>query len=123
MLRVAIIGIHLLRKEMTGGETGLHKSRLRQCSKVMLSRDGSLRCAGSRAVDGTTSHLEKKEAVRTFLLSKKWHHIGLNRPNLEFFEEWFDDTEEELVSVNCCIGSTLPNLNSSENLFNNTQET
>ncbi|CAA0836980.1 F-box/LRR-repeat protein [Striga hermonthica] len=67
--------------------------------------------------------ISQKEAVRTCLLSKKWRHIGLTRPNLEFFEEWFDDTEEKFISVKCSIGSTLPNLNSSsEKLVNITQE-
>ncbi|CAA0836974.1 F-box/FBD/LRR-repeat protein [Striga hermonthica] len=63
--------------------------------------------------------ISQKETVRTCLLSKRWRHIGLTRPNLEFFEEWFDDKEEKFVHE----GSTLPNLNSSsENLFNSTQE-
>ncbi|CAA0836977.1 Putative F-box/LRR-repeat protein [Striga hermonthica] len=34
--------------------------------------------------------ISQKEAVRTCLLSKKWRHIGLTRPNLEFFEDSFD---------------------------------
>ncbi|CAA0833943.1 F-box/FBD/LRR-repeat protein [Striga hermonthica] len=66
--------------------------------------------------------LSQKEAVRTCLLSKQWRHLGSTRPNLEFSEEWFDETQEEVVSVNSSIGSTSPSLNSSEELINSTQE-
>ncbi|CAA0833955.1 Unknown protein [Striga hermonthica] len=34
--------------------------------------------------------LSQKEAVKTCVLSKQWRHIGSTRPNLEFFEEWFN---------------------------------
>ncbi|GER49029.1 F-box/RNI-like superfamily protein [Striga asiatica] len=43
--------------------------------------------------------LSQKEAVRTCLLSKQWRHMGTTRPNLDFFEEWFDNTQENFVSV------------------------
>ncbi|CAA0836978.1 Unknown protein [Striga hermonthica] len=88
--------------------------------------------------------ISQKEAVRTCLLSKKWRHIGLTRPNLELFEEWFDDIPEKFVSVinralqRCrdqtrsilhrilslllCKGSTRLNLDSSEILFNITRQ-
>ncbi|GER40552.1 F-box/RNI-like superfamily protein [Striga asiatica] len=67
--------------------------------------------------------LSQKEAVKTCLLSKQWRHIGSTRPNLEFSEEWFDDTQEKFVSVNRSIGSTRPNLNASEKNFNTTHQT
>ncbi|GER44212.1 F-box/RNI-like superfamily protein [Striga asiatica] len=66
--------------------------------------------------------LSQKEAVRTCVLSKQWCHIGSTRPNLEFSEEWFDDTQEKVVSVNSSTGSTRPSLNSSEKSINSTQE-
>ncbi|GER44201.1 F-box family protein [Striga asiatica] len=80
-------------------------------------------------------YLSQKEAVRTCVLSKKWRHIGSTRPNLDFSEEWFDNTQEKSVSVvdqNCSIlqhilfllsrpwrhkGSTRPNKG-----FNTTQQ-
>ncbi|CAA0833926.1 F-box/LRR-repeat protein [Striga hermonthica] len=43
--------------------------------------------------------LSQKEAVRTCLLSKQWRHIGSTRPNLDFSEEWFDDSQERFASV------------------------
>ncbi|CAA0833920.1 Unknown protein [Striga hermonthica] len=43
--------------------------------------------------------LSQKEAVRTCLLSKQWRHIGSTHPNLDFSDEWFDDTHEEFVSI------------------------
>ncbi|GER44202.1 F-box/RNI-like superfamily protein [Striga asiatica] len=43
--------------------------------------------------------LSQKEAVRTCLLSKQWRHIGSSGPNLDFSEEWFDDTQEKFVSI------------------------
>ncbi|GER44204.1 F-box/RNI-like superfamily protein [Striga asiatica] len=43
--------------------------------------------------------LSQKEAVRTCLLSKQWRHVGSTRPNLEFSEKWFDNTQEKFVSV------------------------
>ncbi|CAA0833923.1 Unknown protein [Striga hermonthica] len=43
--------------------------------------------------------LSQKEAVRTCVLSKQWRHIGSTRPNLDLSEEWFDDTQEKFVSV------------------------
>ncbi|CAA0833928.1 F-box/LRR-repeat protein 25 [Striga hermonthica] len=42
--------------------------------------------------------LSQKEAVRTCLLSRQWRHVGSTRPNLEFFEEWFDNTQEKFVT-------------------------
>ncbi|GER44206.1 F-box/RNI-like superfamily protein [Striga asiatica] len=124
--------------------------------------------------------LPQKEAVRTCLLSKQWHHIASTRPNLEFSEKWFkinhtqekfvpvvdrtlqrcrepnrsklhriislllcrqwrrnngsirpnldssqnllNTTQQNCVSVNSSIGSTSPNLDSSEQLFNTTQQ-
>ncbi|GER44200.1 F-box/RNI-like superfamily protein [Striga asiatica] len=42
--------------------------------------------------------LSQKEAVRTCVLSKQWRHVGSTRPNLEFSEEWFDNTQEKFVS-------------------------
>ncbi|GER49035.1 F-box/RNI-like superfamily protein [Striga asiatica] len=65
----------------------------------------------SAAIDDRISHLPRiilhhilcflsqKEAVRTCLLSKQWRHIGTTRPNLEFFDIWFDDTQERFVPV------------------------
>ncbi|GER44203.1 F-box/RNI-like/FBD-like domains-containing protein [Striga asiatica] len=43
--------------------------------------------------------LSQKEAVKTCLFSKQWRHIGTTRPNLEISEEWFDNTQEKFVSV------------------------
>ncbi|CAA0834004.1 F-box/LRR-repeat protein [Striga hermonthica] len=43
--------------------------------------------------------LSQKEAVRTCLLSKHWRYIGSTRPNLEFSEYWFDNTQQNFVSV------------------------
>ncbi|CAA0833948.1 Unknown protein [Striga hermonthica] len=43
--------------------------------------------------------LSQKEAVRTFVLSRQWRHVGSTRPNLEFSPEWFDDTQEKFVSI------------------------
>ncbi|CAA0833996.1 F-box/LRR-repeat protein [Striga hermonthica] len=73
--------------------------------------------------------LSQKEALRTCVLSKQWRHIGSTRPNLDFSEERFNDTQEMSASVNCSSilqhilyqlcrpwshrGSTRPNLNSS----------
>ncbi|CAA0833921.1 F-box/LRR-repeat protein [Striga hermonthica] len=42
--------------------------------------------------------LSQKEAVRTCILSKQWRHIGSTRPNLQFSEEWFDDSSEKLIN-------------------------
>ncbi|GER44209.1 F-box/RNI-like superfamily protein [Striga asiatica] len=96
--------------------------------------------------------LPQKEAVRTCLLSKHWHHIGSTRPNLEFSKKWFkiNDTQEtfvpvvdrtlqrcrdqnrsklhRIISLLLCRqwrrnnGSTRPNLDSSKKLFNTTQQ-
>ncbi|CAA0833998.1 F-box/LRR-repeat protein [Striga hermonthica] len=41
----------------------------------------------------------QKEAVRTCLLSKHWRYIGSTRPDLDFYEEPFNDTQEKFVSV------------------------
>ncbi|CAA0833960.1 F-box/LRR-repeat protein [Striga hermonthica] len=73
--------------------------------------------------------LSQREAVRTCVLSKQWRYIGSTRPNLDFSEERFNDTQAKSVSINCSSimhhilyllcrpwrhrGSTLPNLNSS----------
>ncbi|CAA0834000.1 F-box/LRR-repeat protein [Striga hermonthica] len=43
--------------------------------------------------------LSQKEAVRTCLLSKQWRYIVSTRPDLEFFEYWFDNTQQNFVSV------------------------
>ncbi|CAA0833924.1 Unknown protein [Striga hermonthica] len=43
--------------------------------------------------------LSQKEAVKTCLLSKQWRHIGSTRPNLEFSEELFNSTQRNFVSV------------------------
>ncbi|CAA0823669.1 Putative F-box/LRR-repeat protein [Striga hermonthica] len=44
--------------------------------------------------------LSQKEAARTSLLSKQWRHIGSTCPNLEFSEQWFDnDTQQTSVPV------------------------
>ncbi|CAA0833939.1 Unknown protein [Striga hermonthica] len=63
--------------------------------------------------------LSQKEAVRTCLLSKQWRHVGSTRPNLEFFEEWFDNTQEKVVSVTVRRSTRLArrNLKSYENKF------
>ncbi|CAA0833942.1 Unknown protein [Striga hermonthica] len=62
--------------------------------------------------------LSQKEAVRTCLLSKQWRHIGTTRPSLEFFQEWFDNTQEKVVSVRRSTRSTRRNLNSYKKNFN-----
>ncbi|CAA0833958.1 F-box/LRR-repeat protein [Striga hermonthica] len=43
--------------------------------------------------------LSQKEAVRTCVLSKQWRHIGSTRPNLEFSEDWFHNTQQNFVPV------------------------
>ncbi|GER49032.1 F-box/RNI-like superfamily protein [Striga asiatica] len=43
--------------------------------------------------------LSQKEALRTCVLSKQWRHIGTTRPNLEFSEVWFHNTQEKFISV------------------------
>ncbi|CAA0833959.1 Unknown protein [Striga hermonthica] len=43
--------------------------------------------------------LSQKEAVRTCVLSKQWRHVGSTRPNLKFSEGWFDNTQQNFVSV------------------------
>ncbi|GER40556.1 F-box/RNI-like superfamily protein [Striga asiatica] len=56
--------------------------------------------------------LSQIQAVRTCVLSKQWRYIGLTRPNLEFYQGWFNyyKTQRNLVSE------------SSEKLFNTTQQ-
>ncbi|GER40554.1 F-box/RNI-like superfamily protein [Striga asiatica] len=67
--------------------------------------------------------LSQKEAVKTCLLSKQWRHIGSTRPNLEFYEEWFVNTQEKVVSVRRSTRLTRRNLNSYEKNFNSTHQT
>ncbi|CAA0833925.1 F-box/RNI-like superfamily protein [Striga hermonthica] len=43
--------------------------------------------------------LSQKEAVRTCLLSRQWRHLGSTRPDLDLSEEWFDDAQEQFVST------------------------
>ncbi|CAA0820373.1 F-box/LRR-repeat protein [Striga hermonthica] len=57
--------------------------------------------------------LSQKEAVKTCVLSKQWRHIGSTRPNLEFSEDWNDNTQEKFL---CLINRTLQGY-SDHNLF------
>ncbi|CAA0833949.1 F-box/FBD/LRR-repeat protein [Striga hermonthica] len=43
--------------------------------------------------------LTQKEAVKTCVLSKQWRHLGSTRPNLDFSQEWFNNTNQKIFSV------------------------